>query len=272
MFCKELNKDFADKKEMFAALKERKEELISLKKSAIKEKRSIVAMIKPEFSEKAEQQPEPLKLGDTIKVAMNTCNYIDYDMDLIVDGAWTKTAQEQSGKTYHVINHELKLGSIVAYPKDVSISVERIDWSRLGKDYSGDTEVLVFESKMTEKTHRDAFMAYRDGEAIEHSIRLGYVKIELAMNDENEKEEFAVWQKYYPMVANKEVADENGYMWVVKECRIYKEGSTVLFGANDSTPRLKDEPLEIGTQQDNDPEQSSQKELYEFLINGLKKI
>ena len=271
--CKALNTDFETREEMFKALKEKKNELIDMKKSAVKNKDSIVSFFR-KTGQKAE--PKPLEIGDTVKVAMNTVGYLDYDMDVLVKNAWNKSAQEQNGKTYHVCDHQLKIGSIVGYPKDVSISVEDVAWKQLGFDYEGKTQVLVFETKMTEKTNRDAFLAYKDGEDVQHSIRLQYVKIEMALNSEDEadKEEKAVWDKYYPSIINKEIADEAEYFFCVKEARILKEGSTVLFGANEATPQLKSaiQPPNSTESEDNDPPQGSQDEnIYEFLINNLKK-
>ena len=269
-YCKELNLEFATKQEMFFALKAKKDELIGLTKSQIKSSDGINLSIKPKVAQKAE--PEDLKFGDTVKVAMNTTNYLDFDGDLIIDGAWGKSAKEQNGKTYHIINHDLKIGSIVAYPKDVSVSVEAVDWSSLGKDYKGSTEVLVFESTITEKTNNDAFLAYKDGEDIEHSIRLMYVKIDLAINsdEQDDKAEKALFDKYIDKVANKDVAEERGYMWIVSEAKIYKEGSLVLFGANDATPPLqKNSEPQISThKQNNEPQDALD---YDFLTNNIFK-
>ena len=271
IFCKELNKTFPTKQEMFTALKGKKEELIGLKKSEIKTSEGINLSIKDNVASKG--TTEVLKIGDKIKVAMNTTNYLDHDGDLIIDGAWNKSAQEQNGKTYHIINHDLKIGSIVAYPKNVSVSVERVDWSNLGKSYEGSTDVLVFESTLTEKTNNDAFLAYKDGEDVEHSIRLMYIKIDLAINsdDQEDKAEKALYDKYIAKVANKEVAEERGYMWIVSEAKIYKEGSLVLFGANDATPPLKEmKPLKDTSKKNNEPPPALEID-YVFLTQNIFK-
>lgn len=276
IFCKELNKGFADKKAMFKALKAKKEEIIGLKCSKIKKSGSVDYCFKDASTVKGDDSSEPLKIGDTIKVAMNTTNYFDHDRDVLANGSWTKTAKEQNGKTYHAVGHKLELGNIVAYPKDVSISVENIEWNKLGKNYSGKTEVLVFNSKITDKTNNDAFLAYRDGEDIKHSISLIYVKIKLAIDslDPEDKEEKAVYDAYYPSIANKEDVDEVGYFWHVAEAKIHREGSTVLFPANDATTEIKEEvitePDNSTQKQNNQPEKSTDDKTKNFYLSLLK--
>ena len=273
MYCKELNKTFECKKDMFKALKESKDEIIGLKKSAIKMSTQSRIIFKAKEGVKADTDSK-LELGDSVKVAMNTTNYFDFDKDVLLSGSWSKSAKEQNGKTYHVINHDLKIGSIIAYPKDVEVSVETHKWKDLGKGFEGETDVLVFKSKMTDKTNKDAFLAYKDGEDVEHSIRLQYIKIELAFkSDETEdKEENALYLKYYPQIANKEDVDKDEYFWAVTEAKIYKEGSMVLFGANDATPQLenKTEPIKSHSKK-TEPSEDTQEEFYEFLITNLKK-
>ena len=243
MYCKELEKEFECRKDMLKELKANKNEIIEDKKSAIRKSQGVCLVMKDKEVSK-EDSPKVLELGDSVKVAMNTVNYFDFDKDVLLEGSWNKTAKEQNGKTYHVINHELRIGSIIAYPKDVQVSVERHDWKSLGKSFEGETEVLVFLSKMTIKTNNDAFLAYKDNEPVEHSVRLQYIKIALAFksNDAEDKEENALYEKHYPSIANKEDVDKEEYFWAVSESRIHKEGSMVPFGANDATPRIKIEP------------------------------
>lgn len=267
IFCKELNTGFESKQDMFKALKENKDQIISLKKSKIKQSQGLNLKFKSDSAEKG-QSVNKIAIGDTVKVAMNTTNYLDFDSDLLINNSWNRTAKEQNGKTYHIINHNLAVGSIIAYPKDVKVYVEDIEWSKLGKSYSGSTQVLVFESRMTEKTNKDAFLAYRDGEDIEHSIRLAYIKIDLAIDSEAREDvyEKELFDKHYPSIANKEDFDDINYFWVVTEAMIHKEGSMVLFGANDATPILEKDDTPLGTQKD-EPPQGNQDKFIEDIKN-----
>lgn len=267
IFCKELDQSFESKQDMFKALKESKEQIINLKKSKVKNSQCINLRFKSD-SEQKNENIKQLEVGDRIKVAMNTTNYLDHDKDLLIKNSWNRTAKEQNGKTYHIINHELGIGSIIAYPKDVTITVEEIEWSKLGKSYTGKTQVLVFDSKLTEKTNKDAFLAYRDGEPVEHSIRLIYIKIDLALDSDAREDvyEKELYDKHYPDIANKSDFDDINYFWVVTEAMIYKEGSMVLFGANDATPILNKEDTPL----DNRKDSSQGNQNKEFYLSLLK--
>ena len=100
----------------------------------------------------------------------------------------------------------------------------------------------------------------------QHSIGLQYVKIELAINDKDEKEEFKAWEKYFPLAINKSKAESQGYFWAVKEYKLL-ENSAVLFGSNELTPTLEVvkgiEPAEV-TQTD-EPADVTRKQLRKFI-------
>lgn len=245
--CKDLTgKTFATKKDMFLALKQSKEEIIALKKTAIKFSDAVDFQIKDSTTKDGKQNTK-LSFGDYIYPVINTTNYLDSHGDVHLPGIWDKSIPAQQGKTYLIINHELSLGNVISYPNDVEPMVKQMEWASLGKSYEGSTQALIFKSKITEKSNPAAYMAYRDGEAIQHSIRMQYVKIELAINDDSEdfKEEKATFDKHIDVIANKEDAINAGFFWAVTEAKIYKEGSAVLFGSNDATPTLYNLDKEI---------------------------
>jgi len=76
---------------------------------------------------------------------------------------------------------------------------------------------------------------------VQNSIRMQYINFVTCIDDKRPeyKTEKANYDKYYPMIANKDVADREGYFWAVLEAKIVKEGSMVLFGSNDATPILQ---------------------------------
>lgn len=231
------DRTFSDKKELFKELVANKDSLIALKKSTIKETDSIVAFNK-EYVSKSIQQGKELEIGDTIKMVINTTGYLDSHEDVHIKGNWNKTASEQTGKTYHIINHDLAIGSIIGYPRDVQVVVEQKSWRDLGYNSDGITDALVFKTKTTDKTNIDAFKAFRDNEPVQGSIRMSYGKIVLCINDPEFKEEYSNYLKYSQEVVNKEKLDELGFFWAVIEAKIEKEGSTLLFGSNDITPYM----------------------------------
>lgn len=270
--CKDLNgKSFDSQKEMFMALKTSKEEIKALKKSAIKYSEAIGMILKSDGSTIKDASGTKLQYGDYIYAVINTTNFLDSHGDVHLVGLWDKSIEAQQGKVYLIINHDLSLGNVISYPRDVTMMLKTVAWSLLGQSYEGETQTLIFKAKVTEKSNQAAYYAYRDGEDIQHSIRMQYVKIELAINDGGEyfKEEKAVFDKYIDQVVNKERALEEGFFWAVTEAKIYKEGSAVLFGSNEATPTLYDletKDIQPPTSIENEPPTSTQKEERDSLL------
>ena len=239
------DRQFKSKKELFKALKENKSELLALKKGAIKIADSIPMARSIEIPKEAIKSLQPLNsigYGSYVYPVINTTKYMDSHDDVHLDGIWDKSVVDQTGKTFLIVNHELKVGNVISQPKDVIPFTRNISWKELGFDYEGETQALIFKSKLSEKSNQDGYMAYKDNDPVEHSIRMRYVKVDLAINDNDDdfKEEKALFDKYYPVIANKERVDEAGYFWAVSEAKIEKEGSMVLAGSNDATPTLYD--------------------------------
>jgi len=246
MYCQELKQDFANKDEMFKALKSNKSLLVKQKKSEIKKKVNVYGQL-PQISVKSIEKGQD---GMIYPIISNT-NYLDSHNDVHLNGSMSKTATEQSGKVYYVADHKLEVDSIIATPKNVKISLESVDFKSLGLDIEGKSECLVFEIPKKEILHNKALRLIESKEPLQNSIRMQYVKMDLAVNDNGEdySDEYKVWNEVYPKLANKERADDMGYFWAVRELKIVNEGSMVLFGSNDMTP-IKDS---------SDAEQSHQK-------------
>jgi hypothetical protein len=112
---------------------------------------------------------------------------------------------------------------------------------------------------------------YANGWVKNHSVGMRYVNLELAINSEAEydKEYKERWDKYYPIVANKELADERGYMWIVSEAKIV-EGSAVVMGSNSATPTLENKQEPLDNTLDNEAEKSLQTELVKQFLTSIK--
>lgn len=100
-------------------------------------------------------------------------------------------------------------------------------------------EVLVYEVTIDEKRNPFMFNQYKNGYVLNHSVGMRYVKIFLCYKSSlpEHKEENDAWEKYYPMVLNKDVADSRGWFWAVTEAKNI-EGSAVVKGSNFLTPVL----------------------------------
>src|SRR5687768_14593104 len=140
--CKELNKSFTDKKTMFGAIKKAKQELIAAKKAAIKNSDPFTVKHEagtpgflPVF--KGIELRKEVGFGDFVYPVINTINYLDSHKDVHIWDIWNKSAKEQSGKIYYIINHDLSIGKVISYPKEVEIMVKEMSWADLGRDYSG---------------------------------------------------------------------------------------------------------------------------------------
>lgn len=240
IFCKELNESFATKELLFAALKAAKADIVALKKADFKKSDPIIYTPKSNIVTKDNtQQPAAFKMGDYLYPVINSCMIMDSHSDVHLDGIWNKSVQQQAGKIYYIINHDLEIGKVIAYPKNVEMLLQRISWKELNQPYEGDTECLVFKVLTSKASNADFITAMETGEDIEGSIRMQYVDIQLAImsGDPDYAEENALFNQWISKIVNKEAVIEQGYYWPVAEAKIYKEGSAVLCGSNSATPQ-----------------------------------
>jgi len=246
-------KSFDTKEDLFKELKKNKSQLIGLKTAEVKN--SIPTSMNLKKVE-ATKMIDGLTKGFIYPV-INTTKYMDSHNDVHFDGIWNRSITDQVGKVHYLINHELEVGKVIAYPKDVEVLVKDVLWTDLGADYPGFTQALIFKTNVFDYSNIDAKKIINEKIDIEHSVRMQYVKIDLAINsgDEDNIEEKAVWEKYIQQIANKEDVIEQGYFWAVTEAKIYKEGSMVLSGSNDVTPMIY--PKEIQSSNDIDKSDSS---------------
>lgn len=232
------DRTFDTKNEMFKALVKHKEIIIASKK-AVKFSHSILT--NTSLLEKSIDVSKEIAVKDNHSLhVINTTKVLDSHNDLHLNGLWSKSVKEKRNKTYFLVNHTMGVGSVIAYPKDVEMRTMTVSFKDLGFDYEGDTQALVFEVDKSNIRHEEAKHIIENKIDIEHSIRMSYIKIDLAINSDDKefKAEKEAWDKYYPQVANKEDADERGHMWLIKEAAIEGEGSMVLGGSNHVTPMI----------------------------------
>jgi hypothetical protein len=234
----DLNK-FATKDELFAFLRENKAALVAEKKFEMKRADAIyfTAMpIRDEVADKAASGGQnPNKI--TVKAVINTTNLFDSHNDVHIKGIWKKTVKEQK-LLYLLQEHKMQFDHIIS--DNVKASVEDVPWTVLGYPFDGTTEALMFKAEIEKERNPYMFEQYSKKYVKNHSVGMRYIALELAINSESEydKEEKAIWDKYYPEIANKEHVDEKGYFWAVTEARLI-EGSAVPMGSNYATPTLE---------------------------------
>lgn len=274
--CKEFpDREFNSQEELFKALKENKKSLIALKKSI--EKRADAFSYSYSTTIENNVNKEELNYNTEIdklqvKVVINTTNFIDSHNDLHINGIWNKSVSDNANKGFlHLQEHDRDFDKVIS---DNAIgTIETLTWKSLGFPYNGKTEALIFDSTIEKKRNEFMFKQYANGWVKNHSVGMRYVKIDLAINSQSEhdKDEKELWDKYYPIVANKEVADERGYFWVVSEAKII-EGSAVVMGSNSATPTLSIEnktEAEIITSEQEEPSIDTQKQDKKSYYLGL---
>jgi len=202
-----------------------------------------------------------------VEVIINTTNLMDSHNDVHLDGIWTKSLKENKARIVHLMEHDLSFDNLVAKGKDIKAFVKTINWRDLGFDYDGKTQALTFKSRVWKWRNERAFDLYKRGEITEHSVGMRYVKMDLAVNNEDYESEYKNWNKYIDKIANKEQAIENGFFWIVSEAKVV-EGSAVVLGSNAITPTQSvSEP-----QKETPKPQLSTSEIKEALEAGLQKI
>jgi hypothetical protein len=267
------NKEFDSKEELFKALVENKKELISIKKSITKNADAVsfgyVENIKSNVNKAIASADLPQELS--VKVVINTTNFLDSHGDVHIDGIWNKSIKDN--KTFlHLQEHDRSFDKIIT--DSAKGSIQSMTWKELGLSYSGSTQALIFESTIDKLRNGFMLKQYANGWVKNHSVGMRYVQMELAINTEAEydKEYKDLWDEYYPIIANKEVADERGYFWVIKEAKII-EGSAVVMGSNSATPTLENKTEAVDNTLEQEAEQSLQTEKQlELLKELLKKI
>jgi hypothetical protein len=269
------NKEFATKQDLFKALVDNKKELISIKKSATKNADAVsfgyldtsvkIDITKEDVSTQM-QDPEQLN----VKVVINTTNFLDSHNDLHVNGIWNKSVKDNVS-FLHLQEHERDFDKVIT--DTAKGYIQSMTWQKLGLPYEGKTEALIFESTIDKKRNEFMLNQYANGWVKNHSVGMRYVQLELAINTEAEydKEYKMLWDEYYPVIANKEVADERGFFWVVKEAKII-EGSAVVMGSNSATPTLENKDFEAVLDNTSKTEPSDDTQTTEMLKQLLNKF
>lgn len=175
-------------------------------------------------------------------IVMNTYNWIDSHDDAHQDNLFAKSLQERGDRIPHLHDHIFELSAKVGVP--ISWKEANIAWSELGVDMAGDTMSLLVESEIRKSMNKSIYKAYLNDEVDQHSVKMQYVELALALNDADYADEYKTWKATYDKLGNKPVADKQGYYFAIKQAKLF-EGSAVLLGSNELTPTLnnKFEPL-----------------------------
>lgn len=232
--------EFADKAKLVDYLVANKSKLIAQKKSATKEADAISYVIqlidKEDAVIKAVNGVSPIPadaMQIKVRSIINTTKLFDSHGDVHFDQLWNKSLKE--GSFYLVKQHQFDFEGIIS--DKVKAFTKQMDWHELGINFEGKTQALVFDSLIDKEENPFMFEKYRTGKVKQHSVGMQYVKMELAVNDDRYEKEFAVWEKYFDEIANKDDVLAAGYFWAITEAKII-EGSAVVKGSNWATPTM----------------------------------
>lgn len=280
IYCKELNKEFESKSDLFKALVENESFIIDAKKSQVYKsfEKGLQVVSDQKTIEKAFNDAEKgIKFdSDYYYFVVNSANYLDSHNDMHVDGNWNKSVKDQNGKVYLVWHHDFsKTENIIAFPEDIEMMTSKVAWNLLGKSYEGETYSLIYKVKKDKIVNENVSKWLKEGRKLQLSVRMQYIKLETAFNsdDEDYSKQTENYQKYYPLIANKDEFKEIEYFFIVKEAKNVMESSLLPFGSNSATAEISQtenkSEAEVITSEQEEPTEVTQKqeELLKELLN-----
>ena len=258
MILKELNSiaSKADKLK-FLAEKGNRLEIISEKKAMPKNSDNILLFDSAGIQSKEFEGIEP---GEVIIVG-NSCGFMDSHDDVSMRGSWAKTVQERGARVPILKDHSYKVDS--AFAQNLGAFISEVNIIKLGYEKQGMTEILCAKIK----PDADMLYKYQNGIIKEHSVGLQYVKIGLAVNNEDDEEGYKEWLSNIDKVINRERAEEIGYFFPVYEQKLI-EFSAVVFGSNPYTPAFTNNQKSLETIE---PSIDTQEEVKPIHINEFFK-
>lgn len=214
-----------------------KSEIMALKKKELKKCATVHVIPIPIKAEQKSSKQFPEDTEDVIyrRLILNTYNYMDSHDDVHVKGIFTKSIKENKGNIPHLHDHIFQLTAKVG--KVIDIKEIQMSWRDLGVDIDGVTTVLAMDSEIRRDFNEKIFYQYKNGEINQHSVGMFYIKIDLAVDEPQEEDEFKTFNEFISQLGNPDKAKEQGYFWVIREAKLL-EGSAVIAGSNTITPTL----------------------------------
>ena len=242
-----------------------KADIIALKKAEIKTVKGGLSYVtlNKNVATKGIYKNNEDKLERTI--VGNTYLWMDSHDDVHSKNVFKKSIAERKSSIFHLHDHEFKITSKIGEPKD--IYEKNISWKDLGVNKEGETQALFMDSEILKEYNLQTFNGYKSDTINQHSVGMQYIKIDLAVNDDEYDDEYKVWSDNIDSIGNKEKAEDMGYFWLVREAKLI-EISAVLLGSNELTPTLNNKNIEpLKDTQKNEAEKSLQEQKLKLLTN-----
>lgn len=228
--------EFADKTAIFAYLRKNVSQIIAQKKS-LPIKSDIFDWGCLPVNKKDRVKSDGTMLGpDEIQVdaIANLSGWCDSYMDVMIKDNWNKTISDKA-IVYHLKNHKYETDFIVGKDPELYTKMFPMEYFGITSDVTK-AQALMMKSIVSKDYDKKTFVLYRDEQIKQHSIGLRYIQIVLCLDSDIEEDAVYKknWDKYYPVVINKDLVDQYRYFFAVIESQIL-ENSCVLFGANKNT-------------------------------------
>lgn len=268
---------FASKSELFDYLRKNKELLKIEKKATFKEADGIGCFFvvksetKTDIVKDISEAVEKIETGKLkVSIVINATNIVDSHLDLHLPNMWNKSVKENT-MIYFLQEHKREFTKIISYPEDVKAYLVNTTFNAIGYNLDATTQLLVFDATIDGEDNDYMLGRYKRNKVKNHSVGMMYVKIEFCMNSDSkwDVEEKENWDKYYPLVANKDYVDQYGYFWAVTEAKVI-EGSAVPLGSNPATPTLN--ISEAKSTQEEPAEQSQVKNEPQITVDDFKEV
>jgi hypothetical protein len=234
---------FTSEKEFFDFLVKNEDTIFAQAKMQIKEADSFAystPYLKLGFglsNKSAEQIQEELLNKEVLDVTavINTTGILDSHKDVHLPGLWDKSLKENK-RIMHVQEHKsYSFDKIISSGDDLKAYTKNWSWKELGYNFDGETQALMFQSKVRKERNPDMHKAYAKKWVDNHSVGMYYVKMTTCINSEDYPEQYENWHKYEQYIVNRKALDTTKYFWAVSEAKAI-EGSAVPNGSNFATP------------------------------------
>lgn len=263
--------EFQNKADLFAFLIKEKSDLLAQKMNTVKFADGVGVSLEDDADYNSVNKADHTSNENEIQVkaVINTTGLMDSHKDVHIAGLWKKSLKENK-RIMHIQEHQSSsFEKIISSGDDLKASTKTMAWKALGFNAEGNTQALVFDSTVKASRNKYMFDLYKGGFVDNHSVGMQYVKIAMAINSDDDAyiTEKAVWDKYYPEIANNKEADNTGYFWAVTEAKVI-EGSAVPMGSNPITPTIsiKNEPLKDTQKEAAKALQENRKQFFKQLI------
>ena len=234
-----IGKSFETEKEYFDFVVNNEKLIIDTKKSEMKMADGFgfsTTLLKKDFNSK-EHNVNPNAKEILVKIAINSTNILDSHEDVHIPGIWDKSLKERGSNMLHLQEHIRKFDHVISKGEDLKAYTDTVSWKSLGFDMEGNTEILTFDSLVKESQNKQMFDEYMKGAITEHSVGMQYVKLFVCINHDDYPEQKQNYEKYAPMVANREELERTKMFYAITEAKAI-EGSAVLMGSNSFTPTI----------------------------------